>query len=37
MNTVFHLNWLRESASSHLEADLGTNVPAVRLHTAISE
>jgi hypothetical protein len=35
MNTVFHLNWLRESASSHLEADLGTNVPADQLELAV--
>ncbi|HEY3738815.1 MAG TPA: hypothetical protein VGL53_03175 [Bryobacteraceae bacterium] len=35
MNTIFHLNWLRESASSHLEADLGTSVRADQLEVAI--
>lgn len=35
VNTIFHLNWLRESASSHLEADLGTSVRADQLEVAI--
>ena len=35
MNTIFHLNWIRESGSGHLEADLGTVVNAGELELAI--
>lgn len=35
MDTIFHLNWIRESASGHLDADLGTPVPASDLELAI--
>jgi hypothetical protein len=35
MRTTFHLNWLRESTTGHLEADLGTSVPNDQLELAI--
>ena len=35
MDTLFNLNWLRESASGHLDADLGTVVPASQLELGI--
>ena len=35
MSTIFKLNWLRESASNHLEADLGTTVASDQLEMAV--
>ena len=35
MDTTFHLHWMRESGAGHLDADLGTAVPARELELAI--
>jgi len=35
MNTIFHLNWLRESTTGHMESDLGTVVPGHKLELAV--